>query len=86
MGPAVDAKLSSLLFAGRRPCHAVPRLTPALEEPQILDFLLNPGEILFLPIGCFHFVEGVDISVTVSFTNFVFDNDFSSFYSTYHRV
>ncbi len=46
----------------------------------------HPGEILFLPIGCLHFVEGLEISVTVSFTNFVFDNDFSSFYSTYHRV
>ena len=67
------------------------RITPAaphpgLAEPQILDFLLNPGEILFLPIGCFHFVEGVDISVTVSFTNFVFDNDYSSFYSTFGPV
>ena len=59
---------------------------PGSEEPQILECLLNPGEILFLPIGCLHFVEGVEISVTVSFTNFVFDNDFSSFYSTYHRV
>ena len=58
---------------------------PRLAEPQILEFLLNPGEILFLPIGCLHFVEGVDISVTVSFTNFVFDNDFTSFYTTYCR-
>ena len=63
-----------------------PAPRPGLGEPQILEFLLNPGEILFLPIGCFHFVEGVDISVTVSFTNFVFDNDFSSFYSTYGPV
>ena len=59
---------------------------PAAEEPQILECLLNAGEILFLPIGCLHFVEGVETSVTVSFTNFVFDNDFSSFYSTFHRV
>jgi hypothetical protein len=57
-----------------------------LFEPQILEFTLNPGEILFLPIGCLHFVEGLDISVTVSFTNFVFDNDFSSFYTTYGPV
>jgi hypothetical protein len=59
---------------------------PGLREPQVLECLLNPGEILFLPIGCLHFVEGVEISVTVSFTNFLFDNDFSSFYSTYHGV
>ena len=59
---------------------------PQLDEPQILEFMLHPGEILFLPIGCLHYVEGVDISVTVSFTNFVFDNDFSSFYTTYGPV
>jgi hypothetical protein len=48
--------------------------------------VLNPGEILFLPIGCLHFVQGVDISVTVSFTNFIFDNDFASCYTTYGPV
>jgi Cupin-like domain len=55
-------------------------------EPQVLECILNPGEILFLPVGCLHFVEGLDVSVTVSFTNFVFDNDFSSFYTTYQVV
>jgi hypothetical protein len=41
---------------------------------------LNPGEVLFLPVGCWHFVEGLDISVTVSFTNFLWDNDFTAEY------
>ncbi len=59
---------------------------PAADQPQIIDCILNPGELLFLPIGWLHFVEGIDISVTVSFTNFVFDNDFSSFYTTYHGL
>ncbi len=63
-----------------------PSPRPWLDEPQILEFMLHPGDILFLPIGCLHYVEGVDISVTVSFTNFVFDNDFSSFYTTYGPV
>ncbi|MFI5455775.1 MAG: DUF6065 family protein [Isosphaerales bacterium] len=63
-----------------------PAPRPPLSEPQILEFILNPGEILFLPIGCLHYVQGLDISVTVSFTNFVFDNDFSSFYTTYGPV
>ena len=58
----------------------------SLEEPQVHECVLERGEVLFLPIGCMHFVEGLDISVTVSFTNFVFDNDFSSFYTTYHAV
>jgi hypothetical protein len=59
---------------------------PPMEEPQIYDVTLNPGEVLFLPIGCLHYVHGIEISVTVSFTNFVFDNDFASFYTTYGPV
>jgi hypothetical protein len=70
-------------FSGIDGRTAPPAPRPQLEEPQILEFILNPGEILFLPIGCLHYVEGVDISVTVSFTNFVYDNDFSSFYTTF---
>ncbi|WP_406701140.1 cupin-like domain-containing protein [Singulisphaera sp. Ch08] len=58
----------------------------AFDEPQIHECILERGEILFLPVGCMHFVEGIDISVTVSFISFVFDNDFSSFYTTYHAV
>jgi hypothetical protein len=56
---------------------------PPFDRPQIIEFTLHPGEILFLPIGCMHYVHGLDITITISFTNFVFDNDFSSFYTTY---
>jgi ribosomal protein L16 Arg81 hydroxylase len=63
-----------------------PAPSPPFEQPQVLECTLNAGEILFLPIGCMHFVEGLEISVTVSFTNFVFDNDFYSYYATYGAV
>ena len=63
-----------------------PQVSPPLDHPQVIECVLAPGEILFLPIGCWHYVEGLDVSVTVSFTNFIFDNDFSSFYSTYQQV
>jgi hypothetical protein len=59
---------------------------PKLDAPQIHELFLHPGEILFLPIGCLHYVEALDISVTVSFTNFVFDNEFSCFYAAYGAV
>ena len=62
------------------------QVAPPLHEPQILECVLNPGEILFLPIGSLHFVEGLEISVTISFTNLVYDNDFVSNYSTFQRV
>ena len=59
---------------------------PPRDEPQIYELTLEPGEILFLPVGWMHLIEAMETSVTVTFTNFVFDNDFASFYTTYGRV
>ena len=53
---------------------------PRMADVQVLSCMLNPGEVLFLPVGCWHFVEGLDMSVTVSFTNFLWDNDFTGVY------
>jgi hypothetical protein len=65
----------------------MPVLQPDLQDPQILECTLIPGELLFLPIGCLHFVEALEVSATVSFTNFKFDdNDFSSFYKRRRSV
>lgn len=38
---------------------------PALAGVPVLDVELAPGEILFLPMGWWHFVEALDIAVTV---------------------
>jgi len=59
----------------------------SFEQPQIIECILSPGEILFLPVACLHFVEALEISATMSFTNFAFDNnDYTSFYKTYQAV
>jgi Family of unknown function (DUF6065)/Cupin-like domain len=64
-----------------------PAPRPGFYEPQILECILNPGEVLFLPVGSMHFVEALEISATVAFTNFSFDdNDYTSFYKTYQGV
>ncbi|WP_338848615.1 cupin-like domain-containing protein [Massilia sp. W12] len=55
-----------------------------LRDVQIHECVLEPGEILFLPVGCWHFVEGLDISITIAFTNFLWDNDFFSNYPQDH--
>lgn len=49
---------------------------PNLADAQILECVLEPGEVLFLPVGCWHFVEGLEVSATITFTNFLWDNDF----------
>jgi hypothetical protein len=48
---------------------------PRLAELRFYDVLLEPGEILFVPVGWWHQVKSLDFSVTVTFTNFHWRND-----------
>lgn len=59
---------------------------PLFKNANIIELILEPGEILFLPVGCWHYVRGLDISITMSFTNFLFHNNFSSHYTTYNEI
>ena len=53
---------------------------PRLTELRVYDVLLEPGEILFVPLGWWHQVKSVDFSVTVTFTNFRWSNGFHAGY------
>jgi hypothetical protein len=57
---------------------------PSMAGVPVIDCELAPGEILFLPVGWWHFVEALDISLTVSATHFRWDNDFYSSYPNNH--
>lgn len=39
-----------------------------------IDVHMNPGDALFVPIGWWHCVVGIDVSLMISFTNFVWQN------------
>ncbi len=52
----------------------------------MIDCEIGPGDLLFLPVGFWHDVKGLSISMTVTFTNFVFSNDFSSNYTTFETL
>jgi hypothetical protein len=56
---------------------------PEFKHITLIEVILEPGELLFLPIGYWHHVTGLDIVATITFTNFLPHNDFSFFYSTY---
>jgi hypothetical protein len=55
---------------------------PEAERPRVLTVDIGPGEILFLPVGWWHHVTGLSLTIGMSFTNFVWDNDFASFYAS----
>jgi hypothetical protein len=38
---------------------------------------LHPGEALFIPVGWWHHVRALDISINVSFLNFPFPNHYA---------
>lgn len=49
---------------------------PKFRAATVYDVELAPGEVLFLPVGWWHHVTSLDVSMTVSFNNFVFLNEF----------
>jgi hypothetical protein len=51
---------------------------PRFRDATVVDVVLERGEVLFMPVGWWHHVRALDVSMTVSFTNFVFPNYFTS--------
>lgn len=49
---------------------------PKFRHASVTDMELAPGEVLFLPVGWWHWVKALDCSITVSFNNFLFPNEF----------
>lgn len=52
---------------------------PLLRDAQVLEVVLEPGDTLFLPLGWWHQVSSLELSMSFSYTNFAADvpNQFS---------
>lgn len=59
---------------------------PDFKNVNIIDVTLKAGETLFIPIGWWHHVTGLEVSMTFTFTNFRYPNDFMRDYSTFNEI
>jgi hypothetical protein len=48
---------------------------PRLPGAHVYEVILEPGEIMFMPLAWWHQVKSLDFSVTVTYTNFLWAND-----------
>jgi len=49
---------------------------PLFRDAQRIEVTLEPGEVLFIPVGWWHHVRSLEASISVSFINFRFPNEY----------
>jgi hypothetical protein len=49
---------------------------PLYRHVTPLEVVLDPGDVLFLPVGWWHHVESLDVAIMLSYTNFRFPNQY----------
>lgn len=49
---------------------------PLFKNVRPIEFVLEPGEVIFIPVGWWHHVRSLEPSISVSMTNFVFPNTY----------
>jgi hypothetical protein len=59
---------------------------PLYRNIKPIELILKPGEVIFIPVGWWHHVRALDVSISVSFTNFVFPNYYNWQNPTFGRT
>lgn len=50
---------------------------PRFKQVNIIETVLQPGEVLFLPVAWWHYVKALDISMSINLTNFIWPNNYN---------
>jgi hypothetical protein len=58
----------------------LPEEFPLLRRTSMFDEVIAPGELLFIPVGWWHWVKSLDITMTVTGNNFKFRNSFTEIF------
>lgn len=58
---------------------------PLFQKVRPIEFVLEPGEVLFIPVGWWHYVRSLEVSISLSFTNLVFPNQYEWNYPSIQR-
>ena len=53
---------------------------PLLKRATVVEEVIKPGELLFIPVGWWHWVKSLDVTMTVTGTNFKFRNTFTEIF------
>jgi len=48
---------------------------PKMQNVDVLEVTLSPGELLFVPMGWWHWVKSLDVSISISLDNFLVRRD-----------
>jgi hypothetical protein len=64
------------VFSKVDPEHPNLEKYPLFQQAKPIEVILEPGEVIFIPVGWWHHVKSLDLSISVSFTNFVFPNHY----------
>ncbi|MCT7982099.1 cupin-like domain-containing protein [Laspinema sp. A4] len=50
---------------------------PQLKDLDIMEITIGPGDVLFLPVGWWHQVRSLEVSISISYLNLAFENTFN---------
>lgn len=56
---------------------------PLYAHVKPIEVIIEPGDVLFIPVGWWHYVRALESSISLSFTNFHWPNGYTSFYDCF---